>query len=98
MLRWKIGDVTVTRVVELTSASVGNYILPQANAENIGAIDWIGPFVEEDKRLVLSFHSLVIESGGQTIVVDTCIGNGKERNYPRWNRMQTSFLADFAEA
>ena len=98
MLRWKIGDVTVTRVVELTSASVGNYILPQANAENIGAIDWIGPFVEEDKRLVLSFHSLVIESGGQTIVVDTCIGNGKERNYPRWNRMQTSFLADFADA
>lgn len=97
-MKWQIGDVTITRVVELTSASIGGYILPQATAEEIGAIDWIGPFVDEDKKLVLSFHSLIVESGGQTVVVDTCIGNDKERNYPRWNRMQSSFLSDFAEA
>ena len=29
-LRWRIGEVTVTRVVELTSAMIGNHILPQA--------------------------------------------------------------------
>ena len=97
-MRWQIGDVRITRIVELTSSSIGNYILPQANAEAIRAIDWIGPFVDDEARLVMSFHSLVIESLGQTIVVDTCIGNDKARNYPRWNHMQSSFLEDFRAA
>ena len=56
------------------------------------------PFVDDDGRLVLSMHSLVIESGGRTIMVDTCIGNDKERNYPRWNRMQSDFLERFSAA
>ena len=97
-LRWRVGDVRITRVVELTSASIGGYILPQANADNIAAIDWIGPFVDDAGKLVMSFHSLIVESRDQTIVVDTCIGNDKVRGYPRWNRMQSSFLADFAAA
>jgi len=41
---------------------------------------------------VLSVHALVVESQGQRLVVDTCIGNDKQRSYPRWNRMQTDFL------
>ena len=97
-LRWRVGDVRITRIVELTSASIGNYILPQANADNINAIDWIGPFVDDQGRLLMSFHSLVVESAGQTIVVDTCIGADKVRGYPRWNRMQSSFLDDFTAA
>lgn len=96
-LRWRIGDVRITRVVELESTSIGNYILPQANAENVAAIDWLRPFVR-DGRLLMSFHSLIVESQGRTIVVDTCIGNGKVRGYPRWNRMQSSFLHDFEAA
>ena len=97
-LRWQVGDVRITRVVELTSASIGHYILPQANADNIGAVDWIGPFLTDDGNLLMSFHSLVVESMGQTIVVDTCIGNDKPRGYPRWDRMQSTFLDDFVQA
>ena len=97
-LRWQVGNARITRIVELTSTSIGNYILPQANADNISAIEWIGPFVDGDARLLMSFHSLVIESAGQVIVVDTCIGADKPRGYPRWNRMQSSFLEDFAAA
>ena len=95
-MKWRIGDVTVTRVVELTSSTIGNYILPQATEDRIKAIDWIGPFVNDHHQLVLSFHSLVIETGSQTLVVDTCIGNDKERAYPKWHLMQSSFLDDFA--
>lgn len=97
-LRWQVGDARITRIVELTSTSIGHYILPQANAENIAAIDWIGPFLNAEGRLLMSFHSLIVESLGQTIVVDTCIGNDKARGYPRWNRMQSTFLDDFAGA
>ncbi len=97
-MKWQIGDVTVTRVVELSSSSIGNLILPQATVDQIDTIEWIGPFVDEKRRLLMSFHSLIVESLGQTIVVDTCIGNDKSRGYPKWNDLQTDFLSDFAQA
>ena len=97
-LRWRIGDVTVTRVVELTSATIGNNILPQAPADLADTLPWLEPFVNPERKLVLSFHSLVIRCPDQTIVVDTCIGNEKPRGYPRWNMMQSDFLRDFSDA
>ena len=98
MLKWQIGDVRVTQIVELTTASLGPHLLPQATPEVLGAIDWMHPFVDENSKLLLSIHSLVVESQGQTIMVDTCIGNDKVRNYPRWNLMQGDFLQKFAIA
>jgi glyoxylase-like metal-dependent hydrolase (beta-lactamase superfamily II) len=92
MLSWQIGAVRITQVVELTTASLGAHILPQANDGAIASIAWIGPFVDAESRLVLSMHSLVIESMGRNVLVDTCIGNDKTRSYPRWNGMQTDFL------
>ena len=56
------------------------------------------PFTDDDHRLVLSMHSLVVESEGQTIMVDTCIGNDKERAYPRWNMMQGDYLSKLTAA
>ena len=98
MLRWRVGDVRITQIVELTSASLGKYLLPQASPEAMAAIPWMSPFLDQDMLLLLSMHSLLIESMGQTILVDTCIGNDKERTYPRWNRMQGDFLERFAKA
>ncbi len=98
MLRWQVGDVRITQIVELTTASLGPYLLPQATPEEMDRLPWIKPFVDDRRRLVLSIHALVVESGGETLVVDTCIGNGKARTYPAWNRMQRSFLEDFAAA
>lgn len=92
MLRWQIGNVKITQLVELTTASLGPYLLPQATPEVLGALPWIDPFVDEEKRIVLSMHSLIVESDGQLLLVDTCIGNDKSRTYPRWNMMQTDFL------
>ncbi|MCY4343262.1 MAG: MBL fold metallo-hydrolase [Gammaproteobacteria bacterium] len=97
-MRWQVGDVRITQVVELTTASLGPYLLPQATPEEMDRLPWIKPFVDDRRRLVLSIHALVVESGGETLVVDTCIGNGKARTYPAWNRMQRSFLEDFAAA
>ena len=98
MLKWQVGDVRITQVVELTTASLGPYLLPQATPEEMDRLPWIKPFVDDRQRLILSIHALIVESGGETLVVDTCIGNGKERSYPAWNRMQRGFLGDFAAA
>ena len=62
-MKWRIGDVTITRVVELTSSTIGNYILPQATEDRIKAIDWIGPFVNDDCQLVLQIPDRQIRFG-----------------------------------
>ena len=98
MHKWQIGDVQVTQIVELTTASLGPHLLPQATPDVLNAIPWMSPFTDDEGKLVLSIHSLIVESQGQTIMVDTCIGNDKERNYPRWNHMQSDFLDKFAAA
>ncbi|MCH8140415.1 MAG: MBL fold metallo-hydrolase [Proteobacteria bacterium] len=98
MLKWQIGSVRVTQVVELTTASLGPYLLPQATPEALADLPWVAPFLDDRRRIVLSMHSLVVESRGQTVLVDTCIGNDKERSYPRWNRMQSDFLEKFNAA
>ncbi len=98
MLKWQIGNVKITQLVELTTSSLGPYLLPQATPEVLGAINWMQPFVDEEHKLLLSMHSLIVESQGQVIMVDTCIGNDKQRNYPRWNMMQSDFMDRFAQA
>ncbi len=98
MLKWQIGDVRVTQIVELTTASLGPYLLPQATPEVLSGLPWLTPFLNAEGKLVLSMHALVVESREQIVLVDTCIGNDKPRSYPRWNLMQTDFLDRFQAA
>lgn len=99
MLRFQIGQVTITRVVEQVTASIGRYVLPQATPELVRAIPWMSSeFLDETGRLLLSIHSLLVSSSGQRILVDTCVGNDKERRFRAWNRMDRPFLSDLAQA
>lgn len=100
MNRWQIGDVKITRVVELETVSKGTFVLPDATPENIQREGkWMIPhFADENGRLRMSIHALVLESEGRRIVVDTCIGNDKRRDFPGWNMLQTSFLSDLENA
>ena len=93
MNKWQVGEVKITQLVELTTASLGPYLLPQATPDKLRKIPWLSPFVDSEHRLILSMHSLILKVHGRTIVVDTCIGNDKQRSYPKWNLMQTNFLS-----
>ncbi len=97
MLSWKIGDVRITRVQELEAPGL-DWLLPDATTENLRAIDWIGPFVGPDGRPMASVHALLVEAPGRTVVVDTCVGNDKERSIKAWSRLQTRFLQDLEAA
>jgi glyoxylase-like metal-dependent hydrolase (beta-lactamase superfamily II) len=73
-LRWSVGDVTITRVEESVTPVPASYLLPKITSDQIeGQRPWIDPFFDGDAML-LSVHSFVVESGGTTIVVDTCAG------------------------
>lgn len=100
MQRWKVGDVTITRVIETEDLSMpAAALLPDATAANLAPIPWLRPhFATEDGRLISSIYCLLVESRGQRIAIDTCLGNDKKRIVPQWNQRQGSFLADIAAA
>jgi glyoxylase-like metal-dependent hydrolase (beta-lactamase superfamily II) len=96
---WRIGDVTVTKIVELEATGGTRFILPQATPELVREERWLYPhFADERGRLRMSVHALVIDTPTRRILVDTCIGNDKVRAIPTWNRLQGRFLADLEAA
>ncbi|HVN91559.1 MAG TPA: MBL fold metallo-hydrolase [Candidatus Binataceae bacterium] len=99
MNRWEIGNVKITRVVEMETASKGTFVLPEATPENIQRESWLQPhFADPNGRVKMSIHALIVESENRRIVVDTCLGNDKPRANPPWNMLQTSFLKDLEQA
>ena len=99
MLSWQVGEVKVTRILELEATGGTRFILPQASPDAVREIGWLAPhFADEAGKLKMSIHALVVETPSVRIVVDTCIGNDKQRDIPTWSGLQTRFLEDLATA
>lgn len=99
MQHFQVGKVRITKIVEIESASSARWLLPNATRENLLAIPWLQPhFCNAAGQAIMSVHMFVIEADGMRIVVDTCVGNDKERPMPAWNRRQGTFLNDLGEA
>ena len=100
MQQWRIGEVTVTKVVETEGPMPVAFLFANPDPAMIEShSSWLKPhFLKSPQFFLGSIHALVIESGGRRIVVDTCVGNDKTRPNPAWNRRQGPFLQDLAAA
>jgi len=99
MNKWNVGDITITRVVEIEVAGGTKFLLPDATPEAVRKFKWMAPhFMTPDGHLIMSVHALIIDTGDRKIIVDTCIGNDKERRIPTWNKLQLPFLDDLTKA
>jgi glyoxylase-like metal-dependent hydrolase (beta-lactamase superfamily II) len=99
--QWTIGDIRVTLVRErLASVEVAGMFPGSNGAEVIAAnASWLKPhFVNDDGTLPLSIHCLVVESMGQTIVVDTCLGNRPIAGFDAMSGIGDQFMVDFRAA
>ena len=96
---WNIGKVKITRIVEIEATGGMSRIIPDATKDRLKEIKWLYPnFVDEEGRMRGAIHSLIIDTGERKIIVDTCIGNDKERAVPAWNMLETKYLDDLAAA
>ncbi len=97
--RWEIGDVRITKVVEIEMAGPASWIVPNATPENLLREPWLQPhFCNTEGQAIMSVHALVVESGDCKVLVDTCVGNDKQRPIPGWNERTGPFLEDLADA
>jgi glyoxylase-like metal-dependent hydrolase (beta-lactamase superfamily II) len=96
---WSLGSVRISSVKEIELPIPGAGLLPEAMPERLAQHPWLAPrFVTPSGELRLLIQALVVESRGKRIVVDTCVGNDKDRTLPPLNHLSTSFLDDLAAA
>ena len=101
MKSWKIGAVTVTRIVERDLMGLLNKVIPEATLDAIRPLPWLFPhFVDEAGELIGFTQAFVLQTPSRRIIVDTCIGNDKNFDVFRrsWSRLQTTFLSQLSEA
>jgi glyoxylase-like metal-dependent hydrolase (beta-lactamase superfamily II) len=97
----RIGDFEVHRLADFEGPSFPAAEFfpdfdPEVVRENAALLgpDLIDP---ETGMLMMSFHSFVVKTPRHKILIDTCLGNDKERpSRPRWHRLKSSWLADLA--
>ena len=103
MTSFAIGAATVTRIEETYEPNFdAAKFFPDWRAETVQQHkDWMLPhhYDASSGSLKLSVHSWLVRVGGRTILIDTCVGNGKARpTMPKWHQMQTGYLDRLAEA
>lgn len=103
MLQWKIGAVTITSVAESEAITSPRFLFKDMNKDSVSRVaenhGWLRPhFVDENGYLLQKIQALVVDTGETSIMVDTCIGNGKTRANPGWSGLDLPFLEDLAAA
>jgi hypothetical protein len=82
MLSWQVGAVKITCVVEMVIPFPQGMFLWEATPEALKASPWLfRHFAKEDGTLIASVQALLVEAPGVRLMVDTCIGNDKPRNF-----------------
>src|ERR1700756_500518 len=87
---WRIGNVTITRVVEIETRDISpNLLFQGVKSDLVRKTRWLQPyFADASGMLYSSIPSFIIESEGKRIIVDTCVGNDKIRQYPPFNKLK----------
>ncbi len=98
--RWKVGDVEIARIAEIYGF-VDNIsmLLKDETAQYVKQFEWLQPhFATPEGQMILSFQCFVLRSRGKNVMIDTCIGANRKREYDVFCNLQTTFLEDLTAA
>lgn len=98
---WKIGDITVSQVLEMpVEPGELDGLIAQATPEAVREVDWLHPDYANDAGQTLwSLHSYVVETPTARILVDAGCGNHKTVPLlPAWGCLDNPFLERLEEA
>ena len=96
-----LGRVRVEAVVETAGPTRPTWLFPAATPEALEPHRaWLAPhFIDAEGRLRQSVHTFVVKTPDLTVLVDTCIGNDKDRGGRRpFHMLRTAFLEELRAA
>ncbi|HEY3729810.1 MAG TPA: MBL fold metallo-hydrolase [Steroidobacteraceae bacterium] len=98
MRTWRIGRVEITRLVEVWKWEDDiSMALEGGKPEMVLAHPWLLPHhATPGGRMFINFQGFVAKAGNRRIMIDTCIGADRERQFPVFTHMHTTFLQDLA--
>ena len=102
-MMFQVGDASITPIVEMVDRSFDFLtFFPLATEADLHAnLGWMAPHHVDPatRRILLSMHSWLVELNGKRILIDGCVGNGKQRSArPDWCNLSTAFLDRLADA
>lgn len=91
--RLDVGDAKITTIVEQELHGI-NHLIALATPDAVQDIGWLGPpHATDEGELLGVIQAIVIELDDVVVLVDTCIGNGKQIPIdPAWHDLDTDFL------
>ena len=97
MKHLQVGEVTIDRLVELEGHGYEpTFFFPDATMAGFeGEMGWLLPHFWDSaaNTFLRSIQSYVVRTGHHTILVDSCVGQGKERpSTPAWDRLDSTWL------
>ncbi len=96
-----LGRLRISTIVERAGPTRPTWLLPDAAPEAVERHrGWLAPrFLDEQGRFLQSIHTFVVQAPGLTALVDTCVGNDKDRGgRPPFHMLRTGFLDDLRAA
>src|ERR1700757_3466511 len=100
---FRVGNLTIHRIVEMEAGfTPALEFLPALTPEVLSeSRSWLAPAgLDADGNLVLCFQSYIVKTPRHTILVDSCIGNDKDRTArPLWHQKKDdAFMRGLAAA
>ena len=97
---WRIGEVDVARIVEVDGLEDDiAVLLAGATPQLLQQFRWLRPhFATADGRMIINFQAFVLRSRGKTVMIDTCIGADRQREFDIFCNLHTTFLDDLRTA
>jgi len=93
---WRIGNVEVSRIVEVWNREDPlSMLLEGGTPAMMLAYPWLHPHhATRAGDLMVNFQGFAIKAGRRRIIVDTCIGANRQREYDFFSNLQSRFLED----
>ncbi|HEY6870274.1 MAG TPA: hypothetical protein VI199_11025, partial [Novosphingobium sp.] len=97
---WRIGDVEVARIVEVNAFEDNiSMLLKDETAAYVQQHAWLQPhFATPAGLMKISFQAFVLRSRDRNVMIDTCIGADRQREYQVFCNLKTTFLEDLVAA
>jgi len=92
-----LGEVRITRIEDNLGPALEAKVMFPAFRDEIWEAErhWLAPtyFTPDGVRLRTSIHSWLVRTGSHTVLIDSCIGNGKDRPHsPHFHRRDVPWL------